>query len=87
MRAHIAIQIDLITQQGHPPGAWGVFGFNALEHLLTAMALIPLLTLAMHYARPGREGRGAGRCSPGSLTADAASKKGGIWRKHCSWKS
>lgn len=45
-----------LHQQGHPPGAGVVFGFNALEHLLTAMALIPLLTLAMHYARPGREG-------------------------------
>lgn len=43
-------------QQGHAVSAWVVFGFNAWEHLLTAMALIPLLTLAMHYARSGREG-------------------------------
>lgn len=40
-------------------GKWAdfwVFGINALEHLLTAMALIPLLTLAMHYTRKGKEG-------------------------------
>ncbi len=45
-----------LHSQGHAPASGLVFGFNAAEHLITAMALMPLLTLAMHYARPGREG-------------------------------